>query len=98
MDPLFLKTLATLETADGRNTIKGPNGEDSFNLYNIKDFSGRGYRAHDKAEGSNDAYRVYASHADSTDDLVGLLSRKYPRALEATTPREFALALKAGGY
>ena len=98
MDPLFLEALATLETANGRKTIKGPQGEDSNNLYNIKDFTGKGYRAHDKAEGSNDAYRVYASRAAATDDLLGLLSRKYPAALEARSPQEFATALKAGGY
>lgn len=98
MDPLYLDALATLETAGGRKTIKGPNGEDSFNLYNIKDFSGKGYRARDKAEGSNDAYRVYASADESKADLIGLLSRKYPAALEAQSPQQFAEALKAGGY
>jgi hypothetical protein len=98
MDPLYLETLATLETANGRKTIKGPKGEDSFNLYNIKDFSGKGYRAFDKAEGSNDAYRVYASKEEANSDLISLLSRKYPKALEATSPLEFAKALKAGGY
>lgn len=98
MDPRFLETLATLETGNGRKTIKGPSGEDSFNLYNIKDFSGKGYRAVDRAEGSNDAYRVYASADESTADLLGLLSRKYPAALEATNARQFAEALKAGGY
>lgn len=98
MDPLYLEALATLETANGRKTIKGPKGEDSFNLYNIKDFSGKGFRAVDKAEGSNDAYRTYASREESTADLIGLLSRKYPAALEADDPVQFASALKAGGY
>lgn len=98
MDPRYLEVLAQLETAGGRKTIKGPKGEDSFNLFNIKDFSGRGFRAHDKAEGSNDAYRVYKSADESKADLIGLLSRKYPKALEAKSPLEFATALKAGGY
>jgi hypothetical protein len=98
MNPTFLEALASLETAGGRKTIKGPAGEDSHNLYNIKDFTGKGFRAHDKAEGSNDAYRVYKSPAEATSDLIGLLSRKYPKALEATDARSFALALKAGGY
>lgn len=98
MDPLFLEALAQLETAGGKKTIKGPNGEDSNNLFNIKDFSGGGFRAVDRAEGSNDAYRVYASKEAATEDLVSLLSRKYPKALEATSAEEFAAALKAGGY
>lgn len=98
MDPLFLEALAQLETAGGKKTIKGPNGEDSNNLFNIKDFSGGGFRAVDRAEGSNDAYRVYASREAATEDLVSLLSRKYPRALEATNAEEFATALKDGGY
>lgn len=98
MDPRFLEALAQLETAGGKKTVKGPNGEDSFNLYNIKDFSGKGFRALDKAEGSNDAYRVYGSPDAATADLIGLLSRKYPKALEATDRQQFAQALKDGGY
>jgi GNAT superfamily N-acetyltransferase len=98
MDPLYFEALSQLETAGGRKTIKGPKGEDSNNLYNIKDLSGKGFRALDKAEGSNDAYRVYASREDATSDLVGLLSRKYPKALEATDRKDFAQALKDGGY
>jgi hypothetical protein len=98
MDPKYLEALATLETANGQKTIKGPKGEDSHNLYNVKDFTGKGFRALDRAEGSNDAYRVYASRDEATADLLGLLSRKYPKALEATTGRDFAMALKDGGY
>jgi hypothetical protein len=95
----FLNGLALLETAGGKKTIKGPNGEDSFNLYNIKDFSGKGgFKAFDKAEKSNDAYRVYASPDESKADLLGLLGRKYPDALTAETPEAFATALKKGGY
>jgi hypothetical protein len=98
MNPMYFEALAALETRGGEATIKGPKGEDSHNLYNIKDFTGKGYRAHDKAEGSNDAYRVYRSRDESTQDLIGLLSRKYPKALEADSPLAFASALKAGGY
>lgn len=90
--PEFLAGLAQLETAGGVRTA-GAN-----NLYNVKDFSGKGTRAYDKAEKSNDAYRDYASPAESTADLIGLLGRKYPKALTAQTPQEFAQALKDGGY
>lgn len=94
----FLAGLAQLETAGGAKTIKGPNGEDSHNLFNIKDFSGKGFRAYDRMEKSNDAYRVFASREDATREVLGLLERRYPRALTAQTSREFAEALKAGGY
>lgn len=95
----FLNGLALLETAGGAKTIKGPNGENSNNLYNIKDFSGKGgFKALDKAEGSRDAYRVYESPEQSKADALDLFSRKYPKALQAKTPEEFARALKAGGY
>lgn len=98
--PIFLQGLAQLETAGGRKTIKGANGEDSYNLYNIKDFSkaGTGYAAYDRAEGSRDRYRVYASPDEATADVMSLLQRKYPAALAAQTPQEFAMALKEGGY
>lgn len=92
INPDFLAGLAQLETAGGVKTA-GAN-----NLYNVKDFSGKGTRAFDKAEGSNDAYRNYASPAESTQDLLGLLGRKYPKALTAKTGQEFAQALKDGGY
>ena len=47
----FLDALATLETRrDGSGIIPGTN-----NPYNIKDFSGGGIVAHDKAEGSRDS-------------------------------------------
>lgn len=98
MLPVFLNGLAQLETRGGKSTVKGPNGEDSFNLYNVKDLSGKGIRARDKAEGSNDAYRTYSSKDDATADVIGLLQRKYPDALKAKTPEEFAQALKRGGY
>lgn len=98
VNPAFLDGLARLETAGGKKSIKGPNGQDSFNLYNIKDNSGRGFRAVDKAEGSNDAYRTYASHDESKADVVSLLARRYPGAVEAQTPEQFARALKSGGY
>lgn len=98
VNPVFLSTLAILETAGGAKTIKGPNGEDSNNLYNIKDFSGKGFRAHDKAEGSRDTYRVYRSKEEADADLISLLERKYPKALNASNIEEFAAALKEGGY
>ncbi len=96
----FLAGLAQLETAGGKKSIKGPNGEDSFNYYNIKDFSdaGTGYRAFDKAEKSNHRYRVYKDPEESKRDVIDLLSRKYPGAVDAQSPEDFANALVKGGY
>ena len=96
----FINGLAKLETAGGSKTVKGPAGEDSFNLFNIKDFSkeGTGFRAKDKAEGSNDRYRTYANVEESKADLMKLLANRYPAALQAKTGAEFAKALKDGGY
>ena len=90
----FLDALATLETRrDGSGIIPGTN-----NPYNIKDFSGGGIVAHDKAEGSRDKYRVFANRDEADQHLLGLLSRKYPDALKATNALEFGTALKNGGY
>ena len=96
VNPDFLIGLAKLETRMGEASVKGDS--DSYNLFNIKDMTGKGPRAHDKAEGSRDAYRQYASYDDSANDLVDMLARKYPKALEAQTPEQFATALKQGGY
>jgi len=100
-DSSLIRAVAALETRNGAATIKGPNGEDSHNLFNIKDFSGKGYRAKDLAEGSNDAYRVYASRAESEAGFIDLLRRKYPDAHTALATGDgaaFAKGLKKGGY
>ncbi len=99
LNPEHLMGLAKLETRMGEASIKG-GGADTHNLFNIKDFSGRGtgIRARDSAEGSNDRYRQYASYDESADDLAGLLERKYPGAVGAASPQAFAQALKDGGY
>ena len=92
--PEFILGLARLETQLGSKNVG------DFNAFNIKDFSGRegSKSAVDRMEGSRSAYRSYESYDDAVADLVGLLQRKYPAALEAKTPEEFARALKDGGY
>lgn len=93
LNSAYLDGLAQLETRRGAASVPGTN-----NLYNIKDFSGGGVQAHDSAEGSNDRYRVFDTPEDSTAALMALLGRKYPAALTAKSPAEFAQALKDGGY
>ena len=94
----YLRALALLETRDGQKSIKGPQGEDSNNLFNIKAPAGQGYTAFDKAEGSRDGYRVYPDREASIQDAVGLMQRRYPQAYEALSnggsPEQFAAGLK----
>jgi flagellar protein FlgJ len=94
----LVQAVARLETQDGKKTVKGPNNEDSNNLFNIK---GKGFTALDKAEGSNDSYRVYASRQESINDFISLLERRYPKAysaLQQGDAKTFATELKSGGY
>ena len=103
----YLDLVARLETRGGEATIKGPKGEDSNNLFNIKETrAGKsGYTAKDKAEGSTDAYRVYGSKDESVADMESLLARRYPEAFDAMqkpwspeSVTEFATGLKKRGY
>jgi hypothetical protein len=95
INPDYMRGLAQLETGLGVKTIKS-GSDDSRNLFNIKGKTG--FQAFDKSEGSRDFYRTYGSYDESADDLASLLSRKYPSAAQAKTPREFAEGLKKGGY
>lgn len=82
-----------LETGWGKSVIPGTN-----NLGNIKDFAGGGVAATDNMNGSRDKYRAYDSPDQFVDDYVSLIQRKYPSAVNAKTPEDFAKALKSGGY
>ena len=93
VDPQVLLGQWGLETGWGKSIIPG-----THNLGNIKDFSGGGTAATDNMTGSRDKYRTYASPDAFADDYSDLISRKYPGAVGAKTPEQFAAALKAGGY
>ena len=99
MEPTALvRAVAQLETSSGSKTVKGPGGEDSFNLFNIK---GEGYSAKDNMLGTTSSYRVYKNRQESIDDFVSLVERKYPKAyvaLQEGDVASFARELKAGGY
>jgi hypothetical protein len=82
-----------LETGWGKSIVPGTN-----NLGNIKDFAGTGVEATDNMTGSKDKYRAYESPDAFATDYVSLVQRKYPDAVGAKTPDDFAKALKAGGY
>lgn len=97
VDPKLLLAQAGLETGWGRSVIPGTN-----NLGNIKagrSWTGETKRAYDKAEGSNDEYRVYDSTDDYWKDYVRLMRRKYPGVVGVgSDSKEFARVLKDGGY
>lgn len=93
VDPKVVLGQWGLETGWGKSVIPGTN-----NLGNIKDFSGKGIAATDNMNGSRDKYRAYESPDQFVDDYVSLIQRKYPDAVNAKTPEDFAKALKSGGY
>ena len=93
VDPKVVLGQWGLETGWGKSVIPGTN-----NLGNIKDFSGKGVAATDNMTGSRDKYRTYESPDQFVDDYVSLIQRKYPNAVNAKTPEDFAKALKSGGY
>ena len=66
-----------LETGWGKSIIPGTN-----NLGNIKDPTGKGTRAYDKAEGSNDAYARYGSLSEFGQAYVDLIKRNFPKAMK----------------
>jgi len=88
-----------LETGWGKSITKGT----GYNLGNIKagsSWKGGTVRAYDKAEKSNDLYRVYNTPEEFAKDYVALISKnkRYKGALGSDTPREFFTELKKGGY
>ena len=89
--PTFLKGLGKLETGPNNKSTIGNN-----NFFNIKDVSEKGPRRFDKVEGSNDSYREFTTPEEAYAEVTTLLARKYPAALTAKTPEEFANALSNG--
>lgn len=80
-----------LETNWGTKTVG------KFNFGNIKDVTGKGPRAVDKAEGSRDAYKTYKSPEDFASDYARLLKVNYPNALNTGSDvGAFAEGLQSG--
>ena len=97
VDPGLIISQWGLETGWGKSIIPGTN-----NLGNIKDFSGKGVKAYDKAEKSNDRYRQYDSPEAFAKDYASLIKRKYPEAVgTGGDAKKFVAGLgagKPGGY
>lgn len=95
-DPAGLLAQWGLETGWGKSVIPGTN-----NLGNIKaskSWAGPTATAKDNATKSVAAYRAYTSTDEFVEDYVGLIKRRYPKAVNQPTVEGFATALKAGGY
>jgi hypothetical protein len=97
VDPGIIISQWGLETGWGKSIIPNTN-----NLGNIKDFSGKGVKAYDKEEKSNDRYRQYESPEAFAKDYVSLIKRKYPGSVgTGGDAKKFVAGLgtgKPGGY
>ena len=92
VDPGIIISQWGLETGWGKNIIPGTN-----NLGNIKDFSGKGTSAYDKAEKSTSKYRKYETPEAFADDYISLIKRKYPASVGAGGNAEkFVTGLRPG--
>ncbi len=91
VSPALIAAQAALETGYGKQMVAGTN-----NLFNVKDFSGKGVKAVDNQTKSNDAYKKYVDMQASFDDYVAKLKRQWPGVVGAQTPEAFGTALKPG--
>lgn len=85
---------------DGGESAWGKSIVGDFNYGNIKtgrSWKGRSRKAHDKREGSYDAYRSYDSLDEYVLGKLSLLSSRY-HMTGNETPEQFADKLVAGGY
>jgi hypothetical protein len=78
VDPGILLGQWGLETGYGKSIIP-----DTYNLGNIKDFSGKGVQATDNVTKSKDFYKKYSSAEEFGKDYANLIKTKYPKAVGA---------------
>jgi hypothetical protein len=76
VDPKIILAKFGLETGWGKSVIPG-----TYNLGNIKDFSGAGVKAYDKKEKSNDAYIKFEDPETFASYYVDFMKRLYPKAI-----------------
>ena len=92
VDPKILLAQFGHETGWGKSIIPG-----TYNLGNIKDPSGKGVRAKDKREGSNDAYLKFESPETFAAYYSDFIKRMYPDAVGAGSDvNKFATGLSRG--
>lgn len=78
VDPKIILAKFGLETGWGKSVIPG-----TYNLGNIKDFSGAGVKAYDKKEKSNDAYMKFEDPDTFAAYYSDFMKRMYPKAIGA---------------
>lgn len=110
VDANLLLAQAALETGWGQSVIKTQQGDNSFNLFNIKaDRSWQGRQAKvptlefdgDAAQKTVAGFRVYDSYRASFDDYVDFIKSnpRYSEALKQTAnPAAYIRELQAAGY
>jgi Mannosyl-glycoprotein endo-beta-N-acetylglucosaminidase len=92
VDPKILLAQFGHETGWGRAIIPG-----TYNLGNIKDPSGKGPRAKDKIEGSNDAYMRFQDPSTFASYYTDFIKRMYPEAVGAGSDvNKFTAGLSKG--
>ena len=107
--PHFILGQAALESGWGKREIKAADGSASHNLFGIK--AGRSWEGkttdtttHEFVNGVKkkvvDAFRSYASYAESFMDYANLLKNnpRYSAVLEADDAKAFAQGLQKAGY
>jgi hypothetical protein len=91
VDPKLILGKWGMETGWGKSVIG------DYNLGNVKDPSGEGKRAHDKVEGSNDAYLSFGSPNDWATYYTNFIKRGYPNAVGAgSDAQKFTEGLNQG--
>lgn len=75
VDPDIILSQWGLESGWGAKTVG------QHNLGNIKDITGKGKKAFDKAEKSESAYKSYKSPDDFAADYTSLIKRNFPQAV-----------------
>lgn len=108
LSPDLLLAQAALETGWGRKSIRGPDGQESHNLFGLK--AGRHWKGRTvevatteyvqgRAQRRVEAFRAYDSVEAAFADYARLLKRRYGAALApGATPESFGQALQEGGY
>jgi len=92
VDPNILLAKFGHETGWGKSVIPG-----TYNLGNIKDPSGKGVRAKDKREGSNDAYLKFDDPDTFATYYADFMKRMYPGAVGAGSDiNKFTTGLSKG--
>ncbi len=106
----FMMGQAALETGWGRNEIRGPDGQNSYNLFGIKAGGGWKGRTVDvvtteyvngKPQKQVDSFRAYDSYADAFRDYANLLrsNARYQNAIaQGQDAAGFAQGLQQAGY